>query len=327
MFIKFSFNLGMALMTASPQSDVAVYGRLFRQALLIRRVEESIIRLYPSDKIQSPVHLSIGQEAVAVGTCAALAPQDLLFGTYRSHAFYVAKGGDLGRMFAELYGRIGGGCKGKAGSMHLAAPEVGFMGSSAVVSSTIPHAVGAALAAKRRRTGQISVAVMGDGALEEGVASESLNFAALHRLPVLFICENNGLAVHATIESRQSFTPCGLAGAFGIPTRRIEDGMNFMAIRAALLEEAAESRAGGGPRFVEIMTYRYREHVGPNEDFDAGYRSRAVFDAWRGRDPLLNNTQLAAELLPGIDAEVEAAIAFAEASPLPGAEELLTDVW
>jgi pyruvate dehydrogenase E1 component alpha subunit len=314
-------------MTVSPQSDAAVYRTLFRQALLIRRIEERIIELYPSDRIQSPVHLSIGQEAVAVGTCAALQPQDLVFGTYRSHAFYVAKGGDLAQMFAELYGRIGGGCKGKAGSMHLAAPEVGFMGSSAVVSSTIPHAVGAAFAAKRRGTGQVCVAVMGDGALEEGVAAESLNFAALHKLPVLFVCENNGLAVHAPITTRQSFTPCGLAEAFAIPTRQVENGMDFMGIRSVIGDAVAQVRAGTGPYFVEVQTYRYREHVGPNEDFDAGYRCRSEYEAWRSRDPLVTDRVLAEELLPGINDEVEAAIAFAEASPLPGPEELLSDVW
>lgn len=314
-------------MTAFPQPNAAAYKELFRQALLIRQIEERIIELYPSDKIQSPVHLSIGQEAVAVGTCAALQPQDLVFGTYRSHAFYVAKGGDLGQMFAELYGRLGGGCKGKAGSMHLAAPEVGFMGSSAVVSSTIPHAVGAALAAKRRGTKQICVAVMGDGALEEGVAAESLNFAALHKLPIIFLCENNGLAVHSPTATRQSFTPCGLAGAFGIPTRQMENGMDFMALRETLSEEAAQLRAGAGPRFVEVRTYRYREHVGPNEDFDAGYRSRSECEAWRKRDPLVVDHTLVAELLPGIELEISTAVAFAEASPLPGANELLSDVW
>lgn len=314
-------------MTASAQADLTVYKALFRQALLIRRVEERIIDLYPSDKIQSPVHLSIGQEAIAVGTCAALAPQDLVFGTYRSHAFYIAKGGDLGQMFAELYGRLDGGCKGKAGSMHLAAPEVGFMGSSAVVSSTIPHAVGAALAAKRRHTGQVMLAVMGDGALEEGVAAESLNFAALHRLPVLFLCENNGLAVHSPIATRQSFTPCGMAGAFGIPARRIDNGMEFMHIRTGLRDEINQVRAGNGPRFVEVLTYRYREHVGPNEDFAAGYRSRAEFEDWCKRDPLLRDRELATELLSGIDAAIESAVAFAEASPVPGADELLSDVW
>jgi pyruvate dehydrogenase E1 component alpha subunit len=204
--------------------DEAIYRRLFRTALLIRLVEERIIDLYPSDKIQSPVHLSIGQEAVAVGVCDGLQPDDLVFATYRSHGFYVAKGGSLDAMFAELYGRKGGVSGGKAGSMHLAAPEVGLMGSSAVVASTIPHAVGAALSFKRRGASQIAVAVFGDGATEEGVYHESLNFAALMKVPVLFVCEDNGLAVHSHRPVRQSYRLAEHAATFGIAGRRLEEG-------------------------------------------------------------------------------------------------------
>src|SRR5215469_12682757 len=183
----------------------ARFEALFRECLRIRLVEEKIIELYPSDRIQSPVHLSIGQEAVAVGTCETLRPTDLLFATYRSHAFYLAKGGDLNRMFAELYGRIDGLAKGKAGSMHLAAPDVGMMGSSAVVATNLPHAAGAALAARNRRTDQVIVCAFGDGATEEGVYHETLNFVALMQLPVVLLCENNGLAVHASQKERQSY--------------------------------------------------------------------------------------------------------------------------
>lgn len=182
-----------------------IYEELFYKALRIRLVEERIIELYPSDKIQSPVHLSIGQEAVAVCACQSLKQADLLFCSYRSHAFYRAKGGHLCEMFAELYGKATGCGRGKAGSMHLAAPEVGLMGSSAVVASTIPHAVGAALAAERLKKPQVIVAVFGDGATEEGVYHESLNFAALHKLPIVFFCENNGLAVHSKLEARQAY--------------------------------------------------------------------------------------------------------------------------
>ena len=157
-----------------------LYEDLFYKALRIRLVEECVIELYPSDKIQSPVHLSIGQEAVAVGVCQSLRPTDLLFCSYRSHAFYLAKGGDLDQMMAELYGKVTGCCEGKGGSMHLAAPEVGLMGASAIVASTIPHAVGAALAAKRLNKGHVIVAAFGDGATDEGAYHESLNFAVLH---------------------------------------------------------------------------------------------------------------------------------------------------
>ncbi len=186
-----------------------IYEELFFLALKIRLVEEKVIELYPSDKIQSPVHLSIGQEAVAVGVCRSLTPSDLLFSSYRGHAFYMAKGGDLRAMFAELCGKVTGCCEGKGGSMHLAAPEVGMMGASAIVASTIPHAVGAALAAKLLKKEQVIVAVFGDGAVDEGVYHESLNIAALHALPVIFLFENNGLAVHSRMADRHSFNVLG----------------------------------------------------------------------------------------------------------------------
>ena len=186
---------------------------LLYNCLRIRLVEQRIAELYPTDLIQSPVHLSIGQEAVAVGVCANLQVDDWVFINYRGHAFYLAKGGPLPEFFAELMGRRTGLSKGKAGSMHLAAPEVGVIGASAVVASTISHAVGAALAAKiRRQSGRIFVANFGDGATEQGVFHESLNFASLHRLPVLFLCEDNGLAVHSSVRERQSYDLKRLAG-------------------------------------------------------------------------------------------------------------------
>jgi TPP-dependent pyruvate/acetoin dehydrogenase alpha subunit len=302
-----------------------LYRRLFRTALLIRLVEERIIALYPSDRIQSPVHLSIGQEAVAVGVCDALRPDDLVFATYRSHGFYIAKGGPLDAMFAELYGRTGGISGGKAGSMHLAAPEVGLMGSSAVVASTIPHAVGAALSFKRRKSSRIAVAVFGDGATEEGVYHESLNFAALTKAPVLFICEDNGLAVHSHRPARQTYDLSRHAATFGIAARRVEEGWDMLAIRAATLEAVSRVRAGE-PFVLEIATSRYKEHVGVGEDFHFGYRAQDGYDAWKRRDPLNTDTALIEELTPGIEREIAAAVAFAEASPAPGRAQLLTDV-
>jgi pyruvate dehydrogenase E1 component alpha subunit len=305
--------------------DEPIYRRLFRTALLIRLVEERIIELYPSDKIQSPVHLSIGQEAVAVGVCDALRPDDLVFATYRSHGFYIAKGGRLDAMFAELYGRKDGISGGKAGSMHLAAPEVGLMGSSAVVASTIPHAVGAALSFKRRGLSRITVAVFGDGATEEGVYHESLNFAALMKVPVLFLCEDNGLAVHSHRPVRQAYRLTEHAAAFGIASHRVEEGWDMLAIRAAVLEAAVRVRTGQ-PFVLEVATSRYKEHVGVGEDFHFDYRTRDSVDAWKRRDPLIIDTKLVAELKPELEREIAAAVAFAEASPAPGHAELLTDV-
>jgi pyruvate dehydrogenase E1 component alpha subunit len=303
-----------------------LYRRLFKVALLIRLVEERVIALYPSDRIQSPVHLSIGQEAVAVGVCDALRPDDLVFATYRSHGFYIAKGGRLDAMFAELYGRLGGVSKGKAGSMHLSAPEVGLMGSSAVVASTIPHAVGAALSFKRRGETRIAVAVFGDGATEEGVYHESLNFAALMKVPALFICEDNGLAVHSHRRARQSYNLVAHAAAFGIPSQRVEEGGDMIAVREATLAAAERVRAGNGPFVLEFATARYKEHVGVAEDFHSGYRSKADIDVWKKRDPLITDIDLVNELTPEIAREIEDAVAFAERSPHPGRAELLTDI-
>jgi len=271
-------------MTAS-----ASYHDMFRTALLIRRVEEKIIDIYPTDKVQSPVHLSIGQEAVSVGLCAALQPQDFIFGSYRSHALYIACGGDLTEMFAELMGRIGGVSKGKAGSMHLTYPKKNFMGSSAVVASHLPHAVGAALAAKHRKTDQVMLCVFGDGSLEEGVAHECFNFAALKKLPVLFVCENNSLAVHSSISDRQAFTLEKLAGLYDIPYTHLEEGYDLEKVQATAADLASSVRAGTGPQFLAVKTYRSKEHVGPGDDFHFGYRDRAEFDAWCANDPLIQD--------------------------------------
>lgn len=299
---------------------------LFYRTLRIRRAEERVIEIYPSDRIQSPVHLSIGQEAVAVGVCHPLRNEDPLFGSYRSHAFFLAKGGSMREMFAELYGKATGGCGGKAGSMHLTAPEVGFMGSSAVVASTIPNAVGAALAAKRRGTNQAVVAVFGDGATEEGVYHESLNFAALHQLPILFVCENNGLAVHSKLADRQAYDICEHAATYGLPTERCIEGWDFVRVSEVTGRAVASIRSGGGPRFVECRTYRYQEHVGIGGDHDVGFRSESELQAWRAQDPLLNERQLVEAFDPGIAAEIDDAVQFAEESPWPGPEHLLADV-
>jgi TPP-dependent pyruvate/acetoin dehydrogenase alpha subunit len=304
----------------------SLYEELFYKALRIRLVEERVIELYPSDKIQSPVHLSIGQEAVAVGACHSLRPTDLLFGTYRGHAFYLAKGGSLRQMFAELYGKVTGCGEGKAGSMHLAAPEVGLMGSSALVGTTIPHAVGAALAAKRLGKDQVIVTAFGDGATDEGVYHESLNFAALHRLPVIFLFENNGFAVHSRISARHSFETIEHARSYGLPVTYLPDGHDFMKVQEVFSGIVADVRQSRSPHFIEILTYRYREHVGPGEDYDAGYRSREELDSWKAKDPLILKQELVAKYSPVILREIDNAVEFAETSPWPGREHLLSDV-
>jgi pyruvate dehydrogenase E1 component alpha subunit len=306
--------------------EQSLYNKLFRRCLLVRRIEEKIIEIYPTDKIQSPVHLSIGQEAVSVGLCEAVRDGDLIYGSYRSHALYVGVGGDLTAMFAELMGRIGGVSKGKAGSMHLTYPQRGFMGSSAVVASQIPHAVGSAYAAKHRKSGQVIVCVFGDGSVEEGVAHESFNFAALRKLPVLFLCENNSLAVHSHIHERHAFKIADMAKLYGFPYTRLEQGWDFLQVYRVCDRLIGEIRDGGGPQFLEVFTFRYKEHVGTNDDFHFGYRSREPYEQWLKNDPLMQDQPLIAKFLPDVDAEIAAAVAAAERSPAPGRDELLTDV-
>ncbi len=303
-----------------------MFERLFFQALRIRLVEERIIDLYPSDVIQSPVHLSIGQEAVAVGACHSLTHNDLVFCTYRSHAFYLAKGGSLNEMFAELYGKITGCARGKAGSMHLAAPDVGLMGTSAVVASTIPHAVGAALAAKRLSKDQVIVGVFGDGATEEGVYHESLNFAALHSLPVVFLCENNGLAVHSFRKARQNFDILGHAQSYGLPVYSVPEGYDFVKVAETMSAVIEQVRLSQEAVFVEIQTFRYKEHVGTGEDFSCGYRNLEDCQSWKRQDPLEQFPALVEAFRPMIMQEIDAAVHFAESSPFPSIEELLCDV-
>ena len=302
---------------------------LILECLRIRLVEEMVIELYPSDLIQSPVHLSIGQESVAVGVCSALKAHDLIFPNYRGHAFYLAKGARLDLFFAELMGKQTGISKGKAGSMHLAAPEKGLMGASAVVASTISHAVGAALAERIKPGGdpeRIFVSVFGDGATEQGGFFEALNFASIHKLPVLFLCEDNGLAVHTSLRDRQSFKLEGVAKAFNVQYSRLEEGYDPALVHYATKECAQKIRQGLGPVILHIQTMRYMEHVGPGEDFAAGYRAESEVDEWKKRDPIFDYSAASPSAVEDIRSEIEEAVEFAIKSPVPTIEELLTDV-
>jgi pyruvate dehydrogenase E1 component alpha subunit len=306
--------------------------RLYRQLRLIRRVEEEIARIYPSDKIKSPVHLSIGQEAVAVGVCDVLRADDIVSGTYRGHATYLAKGGDLNAMMAELYGKATGCAAGKGGSMHLIDMGHNVLGTSAVVGTTVPVAVGYAFALKQRKQDRIVAAFLGDGATEEGAFYESINFAALKRLPVLFVCENNGYAIHQPTHKRWANPAlCERVRAFGLPARRIEGG-DVLDIRRAAAAAAARIRAGQGPEFIECLTYRWRGHVGPEEDFDAGYRDRDEAAAWESTDPVARlGATIGTDRRQVIDQEIEQriadAVAYAEAAPIPNSGELLNHVF
>jgi len=307
--------------------------KIYRSLYRIRRIEEEVVRVYPTDKVKSPIHLSIGQEAVSVGVCEALRTDDIVFGTYRNHALYLAKGGDMKKMIAELYGKATGCAKGKGGSMHLVDVAVGVMGGSAVVGTTIPQAVGYAFALKLQRSDRVVVNFFGDGAVEEGAFHESLNFAALKKLPIIFVCENNFYAIHSRQEARQSPSDiCTLARAYGMTAERLE-GNDVLTIHESITKAVGDLRAGApGPRFFECMTYRWKEHVGPADDFQAGYRSYEEARPWVEGDQVKRiGEMIAPEVHARIEKEIEAeiaeAFAFAEASPFPEPSELFTDVF
>lgn len=307
--------------------------RLYRSLYRIRRVEEEVARIYPTDKIKSPVHLSIGQEAVSVGVCEALNPEDIVFGTYRGHAMYLAKGGDLNQMIAELFGKITGCAKGRGGSMHLVDVRHGVMGTSAVVGTTIPNAVGYAYGLKYQNRKAIVVSFFGDGAVDEGVFYESVNFAVLKRLPVIFICENNRYAIHSSQLTRQSRDNIvERIRTYGIPSMRIEDN-DVLEIYNNVSIAVQEIRGNqSGPYFFECMTYRWREHVGPNEDFHLGYRTRSEAEPWIQNDqvkrlatfmPSRERYQIENE----VESEIQRAFEFAEISPFPDTSELYTNIF
>lgn len=302
---------------------------LLASALRIRLVEEKIIDLYPTDLIQSPVHLSIGQEAVAVGVCAALDDGDLLFPNYRGHSFFLARGGDLGQFFAELMGRQTGISKGKAGSMHLSDPTHNVMGASAVVASTISHAAGAALAERIKSGGasdRLFVPIFGDGATEQGVFFETLNFVALHQLPVLFVLEDNSLAVHASLADRQAFSLPMVCESFGIEYFEEKRGFDPAQVSDATRRAIESIRETAGPALLRVETMRYKEHVGPGEDFDSGYRESSDVEAWKAMDPLEDRGRFPGDVVAGIMDEIANAVDFALSSPVSQENELLTDV-
>jgi TPP-dependent pyruvate/acetoin dehydrogenase alpha subunit len=304
-----------------------IYSSLYQ----IRRVEEEIARVYPTDVVKSPVHLSIGQEAVSVGVCHALRPEDVAFGFYRSHALYLAKGGDLRAMIAELFGKVTGCAKGKGGSMHLVDVRCGMMGTSAVVGTGIPQAVGYAYAIKLTRRDAVVANFFGDGAVDEGAFHESLNFAAVKQLPIIFVCENNLYAINSRqLERQSSANIYERARTYGMEAERIE-GNSVLRIHDATAKARTRIRAGGGPVFLECMTYRWKEHVGPGEDFGV-YRSHAELTPWKDDDQVRRiGDQLSADVRERIEHEVEAkiadAFAFAAASPFPDELDFYTDVY
>lgn len=281
------------------------------EVLRIRMVEEAIAARYSEQKMRCPVHLSIGQEAVAVGVCAQLKPTDYAVSGHRAHAHYLAKGGDLKKMIAEIYGKKTGCCGGRGGSMHLIDLQAGFLGSTPIVGGSIPIGVGAAFGSVLKGEERIVAIFFGEGATEEGVFAESLNFAALKKLPVLFVCENNLYSVYSPLEVRQPkerSIPL-LAEAHGIFALK-GDG-NCLEEVTLLAEKGVEHiRRGRGPCLLEFATYRFREHCGPDID---PYQPGDEVHYWQKRDPLLG----VSKRCPEIEQEIAEAFAFAEASPFP----------
>ena len=311
--------------------------RLYRQLLLVRRAEEKIRSEYGKDEMKTPVHLGIGQEAIPVGVCHALPSGSKTFGTYRNHALYLAVTADTDGFFAELYGKAAGPAKGKAGSMHLAAPDRGLMATSAVVGTTIPVAVGAALANAYRHANDLVVSFFGDGAVEEGVFWESLNFAALKRLRILFVCEDNGLAIHTPASARHGFKSipeavqgfdCHVMSGDGS-----DAGSVVTTTRQMLQRMAAEPKPG----LLHFTYFRFLEHVGPREDFEAGYRRKPTPEELERLDPVArseralrdegcSSAELSA-LRAAVDEQIERSVRAAQAAPFAPPAELHTDVY
>jgi pyruvate dehydrogenase E1 component alpha subunit len=318
-------------------SESAGLREMYTTMVRIRKFEERVADLIEAGEIRCPCHLCIGQEAIAAGVCAALERDDYVWGGHRSHGHYLAKGGDPGAMMAELFGKATGCSGGRGGSMHLFAPEVGILGTVPIVAATIPLAAGAALASTLGRDRRVSVAFFGDGATEEGHYHESMNLAALYRLPVVFVCENNLYASHMTLQDRRPADSIAeQAEAHGVPAVRL-DGNDVGAVHAAARAAVDRARAGDGPGLLECLTYRWRGHVGPAWDMDVGIRRADELADWLPRDPIrrarleLLDLGVATSALEAIEAtacaEVARAVAFAREAAYPPPGSLLDAVY
>ncbi len=308
---------------------------MLRTMIKIREFEEAAGRQAEQAKIPGAVHLYVGEEAVAVGACASLRPTDTIASTHRGHGHCIAKGGDVKLMFAELFGKATGYNHGKGGSMHIADLDIGILGANGIVGGGPPIAMGAAFAAKYRKTDGVSVCFCGDGATNEGSWHEALNMAALWRLPAVFVIENNHWGEFTRQENQGSVRTLSLrAGAYGIPGLTV-DGQDVVAVYEAASDAIDRARAGDGPTLIEADTYRYYNHTGMAE---RDTRPKDEIERWRARDPIsLLRERLAAEgllssetverIFQEVRREIDEALAFAEQSPFPDPADLLTDVY
>ena len=308
---------------------------LLGRMLLIRRFEEKSAELYSAMKIRGFLHLYIGEEAVAVGVMEALNPEDAVVSTYREHGHALARGVSASSIMAEMYGKQEGCSRGRGGSMHLFDDKTRFYGGNAIVGGGLPLTVGIAMADKMQGKNQLTCCFFGEGAVAEGEFHESLNLAALWKLPVLFVCENNLYAMGTALNLSESVTNLAQkAGGYNIPAEAV-DGMDVMAVEAAARKAAAEVRAGNGPYFIECKTYRFRAH----SMFDAElYRTRSEVEEWKKRGPIVNFIQLLKErkilnnadideLEKKAEEEISEAVAFAEAGTLEPVEDLTRFVY
>ena len=317
--------------------EIELNVELYKKVYLIRNTEEKIREHYMEDEMKTPVHLSIGEEAVAAGVCQALNAEDQIFGTYRNHGIYLAKTGETDRFFAELYGKRTGIANGKAGSMHASAPESNFLGASAVVATTIPVAVGASFVNKRKNNGKLVAVFFGDGALDEGAFWESLNFACLKGLPILFVCEDNGLAIHSPTSDRQGYRSISdIVSKFECNVFE-EETTDPEVIYRLTCNTIRMQKNTHKPCFLHLKYYRYIEHVGINQDFKFGYRSEEEFKRWYKVDPvrlqrkkLLENAYSEGELQElesEIDNQIDNSIKLAKKAPFPDGSELFKEVY
>jgi TPP-dependent pyruvate/acetoin dehydrogenase alpha subunit len=310
--------------------------KLYTTMVRIRICEESLVQPILNSEIRCPVHLYSGQEAIAAGVCFALSDRDYVFSSHRSHGHYLAKGGSITELIAEIYGKEEGCSKGRGGSMHIIAPQIGMVGSAPIVAGTIPLALGAALASRIRKEKRVTVSFFGDGAAGEGVLYESLNFASLKKLPIIFGCENNFYSTHMPIrECHPEKNIFKIAKPFCIQSYRV-DGNDVLKVYETSKKTVEICRRGRGPVFIEFMTYRLRGHVGPDDNIQGTHmdiRPKEEIEKWRRKDPirkfetfLIKNRILGKVDLERIsketEKEVEEAHRFAKTSPYPHVNDL-----
>jgi len=311
---------------------------LYRTMVIIRTFEQRVQDLYARGHIPGLAHLYLGEEAVAAGVCANLGPEDYITSTHRGHGHVIAKGADLKPMMAELYGKITGYCKGKGGSMHIADVNIGILGANGIAGGGLPIATGAGLSAKVLGNGRVTACFFGDGASNNGTFHESLNLASVHKLPVVYVCENNGYGISVSQRQHQAIEDISVrAMAYGMPGKTV-DGNDVLAVYQAAKKAVERARAGEGPTLLECKTYRHRGHHEGDPNQGARYRSKEEIEKWLAKDPIDRFERLliqkkvlskagSRKIAQEAARQVEEAIQFAEASPFPAVDEMYQDIF